>query len=101
MVSPERSWRHRGVAVGVTCVLLASACSRGTSHKAQRTTGRQNVSAGTSDQTSTGETTSAEGATASGAPGGEAGSATGAAGGSAGAARGGARTGGAGASGGG
>src|SRR3989442_14014818 len=62
MFSPGRSWRGRSVAIAVTCVLLASACSRGTSHKAQHTGGRQNVSAGTSGQTPTGDTSAPAGA---------------------------------------
>jgi branched-chain amino acid transport system substrate-binding protein len=66
------------MAVGVTCLLVASACSRGTSHKAQRKSGGQNVSAGTSGEAATTETTSAD--AASGAPGGTTGAAGGASG---------------------
>src|SRR5438132_4885144 len=81
MFSPGRSWRGRSVAIGVTCVLLASACSRGTSHKAQHTGGRQNLSAGTSGQTPTGDTSAPAGAGGASVAQGDAGSSAAGAGG--------------------
>src|SRR5947199_10117163 len=74
MFSPGRSWRGRSMAIGVTCVLLASACSRGTSHKAQHTGGRQNLSAETSGQTPTGDTSAPAGAAGASVAHGDAGS---------------------------